>query len=127
MRSLLLVLLLSPLMILGGCAAEAPRVDRPMFKGIELYSWVDPSTQYWRFALLPGTNRNKSVAEILSTRDAAHSVAELEARISRFAPSENVFWLLPETGGFSLPPQEVVDGVIAHAASVGVSIRLPSR
>jgi hypothetical protein len=98
-----------------------------MFKGVELYSWVDPAAKSWRFALLPGTNRNKTAAEILSTRDAAHSVAELKARISRLAPSESVFWLVPEAGDFSLPPKDVVDGIIAHAASFGVSIRVTIR
>jgi hypothetical protein len=98
-----------------------------MFKGVELYSWVDPAAKNWRFALLPGTNRNKTAAEILSTRDAAHSVAELKARISRLAPSESVFWLVPEAGDFSLPPKDVVDGIIAHAASFGVSIRVTIR
>lgn len=127
MRSLLLALLLVPLTILSGCAVEAPRAARPMFKGVELYSWVDPATRNWRFALVPGTNRNKTAAEILSARDAVHSVAELKARISRFAPSESVFWRVPAGGGFSLPPKDVVDGVIAHAASVGVSIRVTLR
>ena len=127
MHSLLLPLLLIPLTILSGCAVEAPRAARPMFKGVELYSWVDPATQDWRFALVPGTNRNKTVAEILNTRDAAHSVVELKARISRFAPSESVFWLVPKTGGFSLPRKDVVDGIIAHAESVGVSVRVTVR
>ena len=98
-----------------------------MFKGVELYSWVDPATKNWNFALLPGTNRNKTVPEILGTRDTAHSATELKERISRFAPSESVFWLVPEAGGFSLPPKEVIDGIIVHAESVGVSIRLTVR
>jgi hypothetical protein len=95
-----------------------------MFKGVELYSWLDPATQSWRFALLPGTNRNKNEAEIRDSREVTSSVGVLKAQIAQLAPTEQIFWGVPENGGFSLPPAEVVDGIIRYAASVGVTVQV---
>jgi hypothetical protein len=80
-----------------------------MFKGMELYSWLDPATKSWHFTLLPGTNRRKSDAEIRESREVALTVGDIERKISRLAPGEQVFWTVPSTGAFSLPPVEVVD------------------
>ena len=124
MRSLLLMLLLVSLIAPTGCAAEAPRATRPMFKGVELYSWVDPVNQSWRFALLPGTNRNKKPSEIVGVPDKAQSANELKTRISGLAHGEQVFWLVPQGSSFALPPQATVDDIIAHAAAVGVSVQV---
>ena len=124
MRSLILIFLLMPLIALAGCAAEAPRATRPMFKGVELYSWVDPVTQSWRFALLPGTNRNKTPSEIVGVPDKAQSASELKTRISGLAQGEQIFWLIPQGASFALPPQATVDEIIAYAADVGVSVQV---
>ena len=123
MRSMLLALLLACLTGMSGCAAPTTAV-RPEFKGVELYSWLDPATQGWRFALLPGTNRIKTAGEIRGSSDVAVSVDGLKRRISDLAPSESVFWAAPATGQFSLPPPAVVGDVIAYAASVGVNVHV---
>jgi hypothetical protein len=98
-----------------------------MSKGVELYSWLDPATQNWCFALLPATNRNKTAVEIRGSGDVVHSVADLEDAISQLTPSESIFWAAPDTGEFSLPPAEVVDGIIEYAASLDVSVWLMTK
>jgi hypothetical protein len=127
MRSLLLMFLLMPLIVFFGCSAEAPRATRPMFKGVELYSWVDPDTRNWRFALLPGTNRDKTSSEILTAPDRAQSVGELRTRISSYAQGEQIFWLVPQGSNFALPPHATVNDIISHAAAIGVSIQVLRR
>ena len=127
MRALLVPLLLLLPLVGGGCAAEATRADAPMFKGVELYSWPDPATRGWRFALLPGTNRIKSAAEIQGSRDIATSVSALDRRLAGFAPGEVVSWNVFEEAGFPLPPADVVDGIIDRAAASDVTVQVAKR
>lgn len=128
MRPLLLALLLIHLPgFHRDCAAEPVRAVRPMLKGVELYSWLEPGTQEWRFALLPGTNRNKMSAEIRDNQNVIHSIDDLENAVSKLASSESVFWLVPEAGGFSRPPEEVTNGIIEYAAALGVGVLLITR
>ena len=124
MRSLLLALCLAQLTLLGGCVASVPRAGQPMFKGVELYSWQDPATRGWRFALLPGTNRRKAANEVRDSPGVVDSVGDLKARISRLAPAEQVFWEVPATGEFPLPPAAVVDDIIRSAGSDDVAIQV---
>jgi len=55
---------------LVGCATQQQKVDqyKPLpesMKGYELYSWKN--TEIWNYKLLTGTNRNKTLGEIIST------------------------------------------------------------
>ncbi len=120
---LLAVVLLSQ----PGCSVmpttEAARGSRPAFKGIELYSWQDPATQKWRFVLLAGTNRIKTPAEIMAGQAAIGSVEALKEQLSRLAPEESVFWLVPDSR-FALPPPAIVAGIVRHAAGVDVALNI---
>lgn len=74
-------------------------------KGWEIYSWFDmkcsskpqlhsaPNPDSVCFALLPGTNRLKTVDEI---RKSPLPIAELEKRIAKLAKGDEVFWLAPD-------------------------------
>lgn len=80
-------------------------------KGWEIYSWFDmkcsakpqlhsaPNRDSVCFALLPGTNRNKTVDEI---KKAAIPFAELEKKIATLAKGDDVFWNAPDET-FDLP------------------------
>jgi len=57
------------LFVLAGCASATPQtgMNTPIpesMKGYELYSWN--SDGIWKFKLITGTNRNKSMVEITS-------------------------------------------------------------
>jgi hypothetical protein len=96
-----------------------------MFKGVELYSWAEAPDEPWKFVLLPGTNRRKTAAEVLASPEVLQSWAELEARLSRLAPGEEVFWLVMDADGFALPAADQREAIIRHAAFRGIRIHVP--
>lgn len=68
-------------------ALAQERADQPNFKGTELYSWS--TGQEWRYALLPGTNRNKTWAEV---QEAGVSFQDLMSRLKVLAVGEMISW-----------------------------------
>lgn len=96
MRAALLLLMLLVIQPDMASAAGASRSDRPAFKGVELYSWVQQGV--WQFAICPGTNRNKTFAEISTTCQSIGSMETLKASLANLAMQENVVWSasLPE-------------------------------
>ena len=68
---------------------QEKRTKKPQFKGIELYSYVDDGNTI-RYALLIGTNRIKSVDEIVRY---SISYRELIKKIGSLAPNENIIWV----------------------------------
>lgn len=78
--------------------------DRAPMKGFEIYSWFDmacsarpqlqsaPNADSVCFALVPGTNRNKTAEEI---RKVAIGIAALEQQIAKLPAGASVFWLAP--------------------------------
>lgn len=85
--------------------------DGGTMKGWEIYSWFDmkcsatphlhsaPNPDSVCFALLVGTNRQKTVDEI---RKAAVPIALLEKRIATLAKGDEVFWKAPDPS-FDVP------------------------
>jgi hypothetical protein len=100
-------------LFLAGC-----RASQGAFKGMELYSWQDQAGR-WRFSILVGTNRNKTVTEV---QERALSGTELRAAFCTMAKNEQVFWMPyaveTETGQhrtFPHPPKEVQQQIQALA------------
>lgn len=83
-----------------GCAGASTSTPHSM-KGWELYSWSDACTNEDAscFALLVGTNRQKSLAEI---RQAPLTLGELEAKLATLNKSDELFWSAPAPE-FTLP------------------------
>lgn len=108
-------------------SSPAVRPLQTMFKGVELYSWQAQGGE-WNFALLPGTNRQKYVDEIVA---APLTLAGVEEAFSRLAVGEQVFWLnravdaYGATQGFPLPPQDVVDEVAHLADTYTIHLHIP--
>jgi hypothetical protein len=98
--------------------------DPLSLKGIELYSWQSCRNGQWHFVLLPGTNREKSAAEIRNSASQVTTVEAIKARLGRLATGERVFWLLPATGGFAYPADTIRAELISAASARGVSITL---
>ena len=62
--------------LLAGCGAASTPPATPFgesMKGYELYSWQEGNT--WKFSLLVGTNREKSLDEIKAKTEASYRVA----------------------------------------------------
>jgi len=114
--------LLTALIGLGFAYAHAQppaRAERPMFKGVELYSWQDRPNEGWRFALLPGTNRTKFLDEIRGGQDTFDSVQSLKNALSLLAPGEYVSWNHVDSMPF--PPDMAAD-IETHAKALGIHL-----
>ncbi len=70
-------------------------------KGYELYSWSQDGR--WHFALMTGTNRNKTLEEVISSEDIVSEAGEVrihvvgvnaaKAALGKLRTGEEVFWL----------------------------------
>jgi hypothetical protein len=118
--SLIFLVAVTPVLVF---AQDNLRAPDPMFKGVELYSWKDSTSGTWSYSLLPGTNRNKTLAEIKAPQVAISKVAQLKRLLSNLAEGEHVYWYLgslqPE---LSYPDKEVVDDIVAFAAERKVTV-----
>ena len=83
------------LIMLPGCTRHAPavpaRAPQTAIKGMELYSWKT-ADDTWRFSLLPGTNRTKTLNEIEAPSHTIANVPGLKSRLASLAPGEIVIW-----------------------------------
>ena len=69
--------------------SQSAAVQQTTFKGMELYSWQS-SDSNWRYAILVGTNREKTLAEV------EENVIDLERAkdlIADMADGETLFWM----------------------------------
>jgi hypothetical protein len=111
MKSKLVYLLVPVLLIsvLSACSAPAGPLPSSM-KGYELYSWQEQGQ--WHFTLITGTDRNKTIEEIISDTNPSQDdwvnihvtgVAAIEAVLKRIPAGE---WVLWQAQGFVIPPEE---------------------
>jgi hypothetical protein len=84
-------------------------------KGWELYSWRDGHDL--RFALVVGTNRNKTADEIKRAMN-----ADLDKQLATLAKGEEVFWSAP--AGFDLPDQATRQHVVELARRLGLTLTI---
>jgi hypothetical protein len=104
-------------------------------KGYELYSWEEGGQ--WRFALITGTNRIKTMEEITSTEDYISENGWVNIRVVgvdavkdvliKLPTGESVFWCdelhIGDSMGqidLQLPPKTIVDVILEHADSCGL-------
>ena len=105
------------LLCLGGLALGDP--GEHSFKGWELYAWSDKGCADGTcFALLTGTNRNKTVEEV---RQKPLDLAALEARIGKLATGEDIIW---QASSFVVP-DAARQRVAAACTKRGVKLSLP--
>jgi hypothetical protein len=106
--------------------AQPPsRPMAPQLKGAELYSWQDANTGAWRFSLLPGTNRVKTLAEI-TDRTRTLDLVTLKRRIGALAEGEHVYW---STGKpyrpLAYPDATITEELVNFAAERRVRLVVP--
>jgi hypothetical protein len=111
------------LALVGAARAGDEREGRPRFKGVELYSWRDARTG-WTFALLDGTNRLKTAAEVKESRNRIAGVEGLKKALARLAVGEQVFWTHP-IEGFEYPPEATVQEVRVCARRLNITLHTP--
>lgn len=85
-------------------------------KGVELYSWQVGGE--WTYALLVGTNREKTLDEIKSPGTMIHNVDTLLSELDTFTEGQYVTWILRET--LVYPPDDIVNKVEQVCAEHGL-------
>ena len=111
-------------------------------KGYELYSWSEDSQ--WHFTLITGTNRNKTLEEIISNEDFISEagwvqihvvgVDAIKAVLSKLHEGEEILWLTrpwseqtpPGNINFMLPPEPTIDSIKEHAGQCGLDLLIQS-
>ena len=103
-------------------------------KGYELYSW--PEDSQWHFTLITGTNRLKTIEEIISEGDSIYENGWVKIQVagtdaikdvlSRLPEGESVLWCddlhveqSTETD-LQLPPEQITDAIEEHAEQCGL-------
>jgi hypothetical protein len=76
-------------------------------KGYELYSWQDGNP--WKFSLLVGTNREKTLGEIKSADTVLLGIDALKSALKRIPPGQYVTWWSKAT--LSFPPDNIIKQV----------------
>jgi hypothetical protein len=104
----------------GEIDVPAPLEGKSM-KGWEIYSWQVDGV--WYYALLVGTNRNKTLEEVQDPAVRLASLEVLKERLAGLAEGEWVTWLVLDYGGLELPPQTVLDEVRAWAEGHGLNFQ----
>ena len=93
--------------VLSGCGTASQPAATPLaesMKGYELYSWQDG--KQWKFSILVGTNREKTLDEIRSSEVVLSSVDELQSRLEEIPAGQYITWSSKEL--FSLPPDDIL-------------------
>lgn len=122
------LVLMSIVVALAACSSNPPMPtpttaapgSQRAFKGWELYSWQAGGE--WRFALVPGTNRNKTVEEIKTGPQVA-GVEAIKAQLAGLARGEEVFWAT-QGPDYARPPQNTVAAVKDFCESAGLTLHL---
>jgi len=95
-----------------GESAQVPRVEQTAFKGMELYAWQGNDGE-WQYAIVEGTNRNKTLEEVQAT---SLDLQGVKIAIAQLAVGESLFWMNSvydmssgQPVNFSFPPDAVVN------------------
>jgi len=91
---------------LWNCHPAATPMAESM-KGYELYSWQDGSQ--WKFSVLVGTNREKTLDEIKSPDTVLLGVEALKSVLEKVPSGQYITWSSRETPSF--PPDDIIKQV----------------
>jgi predicted small lipoprotein YifL len=134
----LVVFLLLP--ILSACNLMTPLPLPHSMKGYELYSWHEHGE--WHFTLITGTNRNKTLEEIVNgeTKEGEDGwvnihvtgVDDVKALLSRVPSGEWVSWsdgaMLTDAeqaiDKLVMPPEEIGSEIARHAEQCGLDFHV---
>ena len=111
-----------------GQSPQTSRAEQTAFKGMELYAWQN-KTGEWQYAILEGTNRNKTLAEVQA---ASLDLQGVKMSIGQLAVGESLFWMnnvydtdAAQTLNLPLPPKAIVDDILRFAHEKQVNLHIP--
>jgi hypothetical protein len=122
-QTLLFVILLGSL--LSGCGTAAQPTATPFaksMKGYELYSWQEGSQ--WKFSVLMGTNREKTLDEIKSADAVLKDMDALTSTLEKIPAGQYITWSSRET--LSFPPDEIRSQVEQICKDRGLILNIAS-
>lgn len=120
---LLFAILLGCLLSGCGTAAQPTATSFPeSMKGYELYSWQEGAQ--WKFSLLIGTNREKTLEEIKAADVVLSGVDELTSSLEKIPAGQYVAWSSRET--LSFPPEEIRNKVEKVCKDQGLILNIAS-
>ena len=108
---------------LSGCGAAPQQTATPFpesMKGYELYSWQDGGQ--WKFSLMIGTNRMKTLEEIKSADVLLTGVDELTSILKNIPSGQYITWSSRETLAF--PPEEIRNQVETTCQEAGLILNI---
>ena len=117
-RRLIMLVILSGFLV-SACGAASLPTATPFpesMKGYELYSWQEGDE--WKFALLVGTNREKTLEEIKAGETALHGVDALTEALEQMPSGQYITWSSRET--LSFPPQDIIEQIEEVCAEHGL-------
>ena len=91
-------------------------------KGYELYSWQDGNQ--WKFSILVGTNREKTLDEIKSADVVLSSMDALKFKLEEIPAGQYVTWSSRET--LSFPSEEVIQQIQQTCENQGLILTIAS-
>jgi len=109
-------------------------------KGYELYSWSE--NNQWHFTLITGTNRVKSLEEIISDKNTVTSdgwvkisvqgVDSIQNILKGLPQHEEIFWISKQwlrqaqiqADQIMLPPHEIVDVIQKYCKQLGLELHV---
>ena len=106
---------------------EVTRAEQTAFKGMELYSWQNQNGE-WQYAILAGTNRNKTLEEVYAT---PLDLQDVKDTIAQMAVGESLFWMNQAADPSSqmvdlpFPPDVVIQEIKDFALAKQVELYTP--
>jgi len=122
-QTLLFAILLGGL--LSGCRTTVQPTATPLaesMKGYELYSWQEGDQ--WKFSLLIGTNREKTLDEIKAADVVLTGLDALTSTLEKIPAGQYITWSSRET--LSFPPEEVRNQVEKVCKDRGLILNIAS-
>jgi diacylglycerol kinase len=108
-----------------GGSPQGLRAEQTAFKGMELYSWQNEDGG-WQYAILEGTNRNKTLEEVQAT---PLDLQGVKNAIAKMAVGESLFWMnsvydtrSSQTLHLPFPPDTIVDELMGFAREAQVDL-----
>ena len=95
-------------------------IAQTAFKGIELNSWL-PASDVWRFSLLMGTNRTKTIQEITDPKVTIIGVNNLKKKLSELPKGENVYWM---NYAKEPVPKKIINELLNYSKSIEINLHL---
>ena len=109
-------------LLLGCESAAQPAITQlpESMKGYELYSWQ--AGGQWRFSLLMGTNREKTLTEIKSADTILRGMDALKSALEKVPSGQYITWSTREA--MSFPPDDIIRRVAQICKDQGLVLNI---